>query len=345
MAEFDYHPHSGLYPGTFYSAPSSACSDNPQQTEEIDELDHLVNQRMNEQMGTRGYSEDTFSQCDQSSSASSISQSHQPNSDLFHHYYNPYFAPAAQYIVAPYNLTSLNNIVDSDVLRAKSLPTMDVSSTAITLSPMASTEIIKHRQLQFRFDQFARSSVNTGLPELSPISPTVMPPPLHSVQLAGPAPISSLPETVAAQQTEPSRVVSAEERSVTRRQGHNRNYRCRHCALVFSDADSLKRHILTLPDASLSQRPYKCSDQNCDWHIIGFHRNNDCSRHFRQVHGVREFVCRWQGARECRTHRFVTAWLRNRHEQTVHARHMVILDGKGTGKRLQNQDAAAEVSF
>ncbi|KAK9377050.1 uncharacterized protein V1513DRAFT_437170 [Lipomyces chichibuensis] len=104
-----------------------------------------------------------------------------------------------------------------------------------------------------------------------------------------------------------------------RRQGHNRNYRCRHCALVFSDAASLKQHIALLPDATVSQRPYKCPEPSCDWHVIGFHRNNDCSRHYRQVHGVREFVCRWQGARECRTHRFVTAWLRNRHERTVHA--------------------------
>ncbi|KAK9354721.1 hypothetical protein V1523DRAFT_120388 [Lipomyces doorenjongii] len=113
-------------------------------------------------------------------------------------------------------------------------------------------------------------------------------------------------------------VIPAQART-NRRQGHNRNYRCRHCALVFSDAASLKQHIALLPDATVSQRPYKCPEPSCDWHVIGFHRNNDCSRHYRQVHGVREFVCRWQGARECRTHRFVTAWLRNRHERTVHA--------------------------
>ncbi|KAK9318639.1 hypothetical protein V1524DRAFT_10409 [Lipomyces starkeyi] len=131
-----------------------------------------------------------------------------------------------------------------------------------------------------------------------------------------------------------------------RRQGHNRNYRCRHCALVFSDAASLKQHIALLPDATVSQRPYKCPEPSCDWHVIGFHRNNDCSRHYRQVHGVREFVCRWQGARECRTHRFVTAWLRNRHERTVHAGEMESLgldpdngkDRSGARKRRKFQD-------
>ncbi|KAK9333347.1 hypothetical protein V1520DRAFT_332410 [Lipomyces starkeyi] len=131
-----------------------------------------------------------------------------------------------------------------------------------------------------------------------------------------------------------------------RRQGHNRNYRCRHCALVFSDAASLKQHIAVLPDATVSQRPYKCPEPSCDWHVIGFHRNNDCSRHYRQVHGVREFVCRWQGARECRTHRFVTAWLRNRHERTVHAGEMESLgldpdngkDRSGVRKRRKFQD-------
>ncbi|KAK9390478.1 hypothetical protein V1515DRAFT_590482 [Lipomyces mesembrius] len=131
-----------------------------------------------------------------------------------------------------------------------------------------------------------------------------------------------------------------------RRQGHNRNYRCRHCALVFSDAASLKQHIALLPDATVSQRPYKCPEPSCDWHVIGFHRNNDCSRHYRQVHGVREFVCRWQGARECRTHRFVTAWLRNRHERTVHAGEVESLgldpdsgkDRNGARKRRKFQD-------
>ncbi|KAK9240365.1 hypothetical protein V1525DRAFT_354133 [Lipomyces kononenkoae] len=132
----------------------------------------------------------------------------------------------------------------------------------------------------------------------------------------------------------------------SRRQGHNRNYRCRHCAQVFPDAASLKQHIALLPDATVSQRPYKCPEPSCDWHVIGFHRNNDCSRHYRQVHGVREFVCRWQGSRECRTHRFVTAWLRNRHERTVHAGEMESLgldpdsgkDRSGARKRRKLQD-------
>ncbi|KAK9457860.1 hypothetical protein V1511DRAFT_491069 [Dipodascopsis uninucleata] len=110
--------------------------------------------------------------------------------------------------------------------------------------------------------------------------------------------------------------------SQKRKQGHNRNYRCRHCSLVFPGAPALKAHILTLQDSDISQRPYKCPEITCDWHVIGFHRNNDCSRHYRQVHGVREFVCRWQASRDCRTHRFVTAWLRNRHERTVHASEM-----------------------
>ncbi|KAK7202988.1 hypothetical protein BZA70DRAFT_89051 [Myxozyma melibiosi] len=104
-----------------------------------------------------------------------------------------------------------------------------------------------------------------------------------------------------------------------RKHSQNRTYRCRHCLQLFTSSTDLKAHVLSLPDATLAQRPYKCADEACDWHVIGFHRNNDCTRHFRQVHGVREFVCRWQGVRDCRTHRFVTAWLRNRHERTVHA--------------------------
>ncbi|KAK9322065.1 hypothetical protein V1517DRAFT_324527 [Lipomyces orientalis] len=131
--------------------------------------------------------------------------------------------------------------------------------------------------------------------------------------------------TTATSSSSSSLVAAPAQSRPNRRQGHNRNYRCRHCALVFSDAVSLKQHIALLPDATVSQRPYKCPEPSCDWHVIGFHRNNDCSRHYRQVHGVREFVCRWQGARECRTHRFVTAWLRNRHERTVHAGEIELL--------------------
>ncbi|KAK9383249.1 uncharacterized protein V2V93DRAFT_364651 [Kockiozyma suomiensis] len=116
-----------------------------------------------------------------------------------------------------------------------------------------------------------------------------------------------------------------------RKHSQNRTYRCRHCTQLFASSGDLKTHVLTLPDDSVSRRPYKCANKDCDWHVIGFHRNNDCTRHFRQVHGVREFVCRWQGARECRTHRFVTAWLRNRHERTVHA---MELDKVGDEKRV-----------
>ncbi|KAK9248463.1 hypothetical protein V1506DRAFT_529018 [Lipomyces tetrasporus] len=133
------------------------------------------------------------------------------------------------------------------------------------------------------------------------------------------------PTTTATSSSSSSLAAAPAQSRPNRRQGHNRNYRCRHCALVFSDAVSLKQHIALLPDATVSQRPYKCPEPSCDWHVIGFHRNNDCSRHYRQVHGVREFVCRWQGARECRTHRFVTAWLRNRHERTVHAGEIELL--------------------
>ncbi|KAK9459961.1 uncharacterized protein V1516DRAFT_665473 [Lipomyces oligophaga] len=114
-------------------------------------------------------------------------------------------------------------------------------------------------------------------------------------------------------------------RTPRRQIGRNRTYRCRHCSSMFTSSTEMRAHVESLPNTSLSQRPYKCPELDCDWNVIGFHRNNDCTRHYRQVHGVREFVCRWQGARECRTNRFVTAWLRNRHERTVHARERRVL--------------------
>ncbi|KAK9366475.1 hypothetical protein V1509DRAFT_641590 [Lipomyces kononenkoae] len=183
---------------------------------------------------------------------------------------------------------------------------------------------------------------------VSPVSTISTIPALSALTATGAVPTSPSSSTQAQTfTTTESTVMGALAQARTgRRQGHNRNYRCRHCAQVFSDAASLKQHIAQLPDPTVSQRPYKCAEPSCDWHVIGFHRNNDCSRHYRQVHGVREFVCRWEGSRECRTHRFVTAWLRNRHERTVHAGEMESLgldpdsgqDRSGARKRRKLQD-------
>ncbi|KAK9448595.1 uncharacterized protein V1518DRAFT_427750 [Limtongia smithiae] len=208
---------------------------------------------------------------------------------------------------------------------ASPLSMMPGSPLAARIPSTSLSTLARNQSLSLILNDFSDNTENLAVPAI--ISPGMLSESVKSTEhskssisigVATPLPTMFISETV------PLSISSEEKPSFvdgksTRRQGHNRTYRCRHCGSFFASSATLKTHILDLPDKSLSQRPFKCPELGCDWNVIGFHRNNDCSRHFRQVHGVREYVCRWQGARECRTHRFVTAWLRNRHERTVHA--------------------------